>query len=525
VGTERREVKAVLSAEVPRDSISAIDKLTAALDRAAKAQESLGRGGRSGWNLPGGGFALPGGSGITYGGGYTAAGYGKLGSAVGGYVAPPTPAPPAAPLITNPLGGGTKAAGPMAGLAGKAMAGLRAYAGPAALAALPLGVLHAGATTTAIFHDQYTTGEQKARQLIRAVPGGERLLGITDDLRGVTAAMERVGEARSQDASRLSIHGQETSFLQSFNPAQAGRAETARQYATGSAVGENYVNRSAVGGELAFRNESRLLGVRKEIQKADREAAATGRERAAAAAELVKATAKELEFTKRRDDLNRQVDRLGGSGPERADLLRRADAANNEAIQATGQRQTAAANLQGATTAAAGATAGAAKARAGLLGAKAAGLEDAADANAGAAARFGGMNLGQRGLAKIGLDMLRRSGRDGVPDELYQAAASAYPDAVREITQKSAEANPAYRQFQADNGLTPGARVEDLRQQAAGVRNEQASAEYAADAKFSQAAKDAGEKLAEINARAFQDLIRAYDVKIRNDILAAKATI
>jgi hypothetical protein len=508
VGTERREVKAVLSAEVPRDSISAIDKLTAALDRAAKAQESLGRGGRSGWNLPGGGFALPGGSGITYGGGYTAAGYGKLGSAVGGYVAP---------LITNPLGGGTKAAGPMAGLAGKAMAGLRAYAGPAALAALPLGVLHAGATTTAIFHDQYTTGEQKARQLIRAVPGGERLLGITDDLRGVTAAMERVGEARSQDASRLSIHGQETSFLQSFNPAQAGRAETARQYATGSAVGENYVNRSAVGGELAFRNESRLLGVRKEIQKADREAAAT--------AELVKATAKELEFTKRRDDLNRQVDRLGGSGPERADLLRRADAANNEAIQATGQRQTAAANLQGATTAAAGATAGAAKARAGLLGAKAAGLEDAADANAGAAARFGGMNLGQRGLAKIGLDMLRRSGRDGVPDELYQAAASAYPDAVREITQKSAEANPAYRQFQADNGLTPGARVEDLRQQAAGVRNEQASAEYAADAKFSQAAKDAGEKLAEINARAFQDLIRAYDVKIRNDILAAKATI
>lgn len=355
-------------------------------------------------------------------------------------------------------------------------------------AALPLGIANSlanGAEGMAgMMYDKYSTGEQKGRQFVRDfVPGGARVQRFVDAMSGRAAGYEQAAIDAQMRSAEGQYRGRLASFEQSYNPQQAGREGYARTAGGQSAVLPTVFDRSSAIGERAYREEQRLLPLKREQAKAEREYAAATAERLSAQQELNKANDRARALEQQRAKLERDLQRDDNqSGVSRQNVLLRIKNVNEELAGARANQQSSvqqSAAARGRESEAGGA-ARLARARTELLG-RADVLDERAQTALGSASRVGGMNPFDRmqGLQAARL-IADRGSVEGLPQEVVQAAQAFAPQTVGKIVQQTGAQSEAYKLGATDPRLAadfPAGDPNALQRQADELRKQFAEAE------------------------------------------------
>lgn len=398
-------------------------------------------------------------------------------------------------------------------------------------AALPLAVansLASGAEGVAgMAYDNYSTGEQKGRQFVRDfVPGGARVQRFVDAMTGRAAGYEQAGIDAQMRSAESQYRGRLASFEQGFNPQQAGREGYARAAAGQSAITPTVFDRSSAVGERAYREEQRLLPLKKEQAKAEREYAAATAERLSAQQELNKANDRARALENQRAKLERDLQRGDNqSGVSRQNVLLRIRNVNEELTGAYSGQQSAiqqSAAARGRESEAGGA-ARLARARTQLLG-QADVLDERAQTALGSASRIGGMNPFDRmqGLQAARL-IADRGSTEGLPQEVVQAGLGFAPQTVGKIVQQTGAQSEAYKLGAADPRLAadfPAGDPNALQKQADELRKQFAEVEddvnkqvaSALSSSFKNVGKEIGQAMRQELLKMKDDIIRAIQV-------------
>lgn len=392
-------------------------------------------------------------------------------------------------------------------------------------AALPLAVagsvasagLNGAEKVAGYAYDKYSTNEQIGRQAVRDfVPGGARVQRFVDAMTGRAAGYEQAAIDAQMRSAEGQYRGRLASFEQSYNPQQAGREGYARAARGQGAVLPTVFDRSSAVGERAYREEQRLLPLKREQAKAEREYAAATSERLSAQQELNKANDRARALEQQRAKLERELARDGNqSGVSRQNVLYRIQNVNQELAGARANQQSAVQQSAAARgrEAEAGGAARLARARTQLLG-QADVLDDRAQTALGAASRLGGMSPFDRmqGLQAARL-IADRGSVEGLPQEVVQSALAFAPQTVGKIVQQTGAQSEAYRLGAADPRLAadfPAGDPNSLQKQADELRKQFSEAEDSINKQVSSALaasfRNVGRDIGAALAKSLQDM-------------------
>lgn len=414
-------------------------------------------------------------------------------------------------------GGGAGAKG-----AGEGAAGLFGrFAGPAAIGATALHTLEMASKANLIATDRHLTEAQKEREGFKQlVPFGERIMGVVDSFSGRTQEMGLVHEqaryAQAATRGRTAQYG----FELGFNPHQAGLSAYAKSFAGQMPAIPPIYDRSSAGGEQQYRDAMRLLPLKQETLKTERELAKAASERGSAEMEQVKIARRINELKTESASIRPQLN--DGSGP---DLLRKQERFKNiqEEIQqlAPMQQQT----LQGAAEArsreaqARGANEKA-KLREDVIG-RAEFFQDRADTARGTATRLGQMDPLERAQAAQAVLMAKRGYVDALPPEYKALAAGIAPKEMEKIFENAGANSGAYKTLR-EAGVVDAPNIRGyekpsaLQKRADELRHEAGEKEFHID----QESAEGIAKAAKENAMLIAGAIKAYNDAMRLQIFA-----
>lgn len=402
-------------------------------------------------------------------------------------------------------------------------------------AALPLAVAGAafgGAEKVAGYaYDKYSTGAQLGRQAVRDfVPGGERVQRFVDAMTGRAAGYEQAAIDSQMRGAEGQYRNRLAGFEQGYNPQQAGREGYARAAAGQRAVLPTVFDRSSAVGERAYREEQRLLPLKREQAKAEREYAQATAERLSAQQELNKASARARALEGERANLERDLQRgENQSGVSRQNVLLKIRNINTDLSGAYANQQTAIQQSAAARgrEAEAGGAARLARARTDLLG-RADVLDERAQTARSTASGLGALNpFEQMQAVQAAAFIAERGSVAGLPPELVQMGLTGGRKAVSAIIEQSGMNSEAYKLGAANPLLAadfptgdPNAlqkEADTLRQQFAEVEdsvNKQVASALAAS--FKNVGKEIGQAMRQELLKMKDDIIRAIQVGRNN---------
>lgn len=438
------------------------------------------------------------------------------------------------------------------GLQGMGMGGM---GGMLQRAAVPLaiagGVANAAEKVAGYSYDKYSTGAQIGRSVVRdLVPGGERVQKFADAMSGRAAGMEEADLNAQRRAADASGREQMAAFQLGHNPRQAGLEAMAQSFKGQSAVTAKIIDRSTSAGELAYRQEQRLLPLKQAEAKAERDMNAATAERLESQKELVKITARTNDLTRQRGQLEkgaagRQTKGAGGSwdrfvdsslgwmaddtsGVKQQDRLKGIEGVNAElGGNLNLQRQAKEADVAAQNKQAqARAELEKARARTKLQG-QAETLEEGVQTAQGAGRRLGGMNQFDRAFGLQAARLVKQRGTtDGLPQEYVAAAQQFAPEYVGKLMEKagldSAEAKAGREEFGAADFGTADATGDSKKAQA--LRKELAEKEFASEAKLSASVAESGRDLGGFIADTIQQMVDKAKAEILNQIRLGRNT-
>jgi hypothetical protein len=386
-----------------------------------------------------------------------------------------------------------------------------------AVAGTAVAALNTAGTAASAFGNPYMTGDARARSIAQSIPGVAPLLRIGENLnqRGNKLEAARVGGEQYEAYARSRLERSALEFQ--YGIPQAGREAAATAAGAASPIFQRRVNRDSAEGERAFREESRLLPIRREMAKATREVTAATAERVKAEEVEAKigARARELE-TQRIRQAKIVADQEGGKFPEGMSKEDREKARLAEVSRLTGvenelqgtrnqQKQAADAVFQSRIAE------GNAKGRVGAV--KAEELEaqsqiyaQRADTYAGSGRRLGGMNPMERQFGLQALQALQKYGPDALPPEMLAAAQQFAPETAGKLVEVHGRGTAEY---EAGKKLAPAefGDVAKARQQSLDFADQAEEQRRKTEATTTATAAEAGRGMAEAVGK-FIDQIR-----------------
>lgn len=384
-------------------------------------------------------------------------------------------------------------------------------------AAVPLavaGTVASGAQSIAgVVHDPYLTSGQAGRQLFReVVPGGERIQRFIDDISGRRFEMEQADIRAQRMGLNFQRQQQIAGFQLGYNPQQAFARERAAQLQRAEPVLlPEGIERGTALGEREFREQSRLLGVRREIARLERDQSAATKSRVATEVELGKIASRENDLLRQRAALQSKVNRDQGSGPERLDLLRRLDETNKAVESITSQRREAEQAAVASRVREAEAAGASRRARAQELEERAGIQEERVGAFREGAQRIGSSRPQQLQFALAAIRAARTRGFANLPPQMQAAAQQYFPGVVAELTERAGRQSPFASAFERESPTEYGD-VNRARREAQDLRNRAERERLGAEADIATATQKAGERLGEAVIR---EINRAIDATIR----------
>lgn len=385
-------------------------------------------------------------------------------------------------------------------LSPQSVARFASIAGPAALAYGAVGSIQSAANYS---HDPYMTSGQAGRALFRdVVPFGGRIQSFADSLSGRKFGMEQADVAAQIQGLRFGGQQQLASYFAGYNPQRAGLIERQRQLERGSAITLGPMERATATGEREFREASRLLPVRRELARLERDSAAASSERSASEQEVVKATARERDLIRQRQALGAKIMEDEGSGPDRQRMLTQFRETSEAASAAAQARRDSEEKLAAARQKETEARGAAARQRAEVKEAQAANMEERAQTAAGTARTLGGMNVFDRDFAVASVKAAQQFGFEALHPEMQAAARTIAPQTIGKMEEA---AGAAYAERVGLGGIAPadfGGQPEELRRRAQEKRDEAERERYGAETDIAQGAVRAGERLGDAVNRA-----------------------
>lgn len=410
--------------------------------------------------------------------------------------------------------------------AGLEKAGFSGAAGVVSRAAIPLAMAEQAGKLAQFaagsVYDKYSTGNQVGRSFVREfVPGGERIQNFVDSMTGRAAKMEEADLEGQRERARAQARNEIAAFRLSFNPQQAAREATASAFGRQGAILPTVFDRSSVGGEVAYRQEQRIIPLKQAQAKAERDMSAATAERLENQKQLAKIDKDGYEIAKRRVRLTQALnDDSNQSGASRQQVLNDIEVANMEFVGNRNNRRRALEQVMGATQREAGATGEAQKAklRTDLLG-KADELEQRGERGLQTAGALGGLNPYERQFAVDALKNAEQYGWDALPPEAQQAVQSIAPERAEKLRQKAGLGSAAYAQLgQIAPELAPND-PNDLRKQADTLRQQFAQSEFNVDKGVAENISASGRTFGRDIANIINQVLEAAISEIRNNVL------
>lgn len=381
--------------------------------------------------------------------------------------------------------------------------------------------VEAGAAIARAVNDSFSTTGQAARGLFRdIVPGGAWAQRTVDSFSGRAAGMEQSRFRAEQQQAAFDKEARLSSVMMGLNPQLAGVAERSRGLGAASPILMGAIDRSTGVGERDFREQSRLLPLKREIAKADRESQVATVSRVKAEEELGKLTTRANTLTKERAELTNRLNRDQGSGVERQRMIDRLRTVN-EAANSTGELQMQARmNVYQERLREGQAQGSASAARAAEKEAQAANLEERATTAAGSATTLGMMNPFDRARSVDAVKMLQSAKGDisQLPPDLAQLALSVSGESGRRMVEGFGAKTSEYKQL---SGLLPaefGGDPETLRRQAGAARDEAEREKMKGEAAMARSAERAGEGLGDAISAAMERFLQAALIRIENNM-------
>lgn len=396
--------------------------------------------------------------------------------------------------------------------------------------ALPVAFAKAVTDTAArasvIAGDNFANTQQKLRSGFRMLPGGEYVQEKFDQFSGRASGMEMVDYAKQMGMADLQYRSGMLGQSLSFDPGQAGRVATAQAYRGQKAPLPGVYDRGTAEGRQRFELESKLVPLRREELKAERELKGAAAERLEYERQLEKLKTRELGIYRERTRLESRGARggpLGLSGVEEERRLAAIEMTNAAIRDTAGLRRTATESLLGARTKEAGSIAEVERAK---LRTRLEERATRAETNVGlaqsAADALGSMDPFTRRMnMQYALNIKARGTTVGMPQEWIQGArafgGAEIDDILRRDIYRSPEFAEGVKAFPGRFGTTTDVRGEDVAAQEA--RRELAKGEFAIDAKLSEEVarlgRDFGKYIGEILYRILETAKSEIETKFR----------
>jgi hypothetical protein len=280
-----------------------------------------------------------------------------------------------------------------------------------------------------VAQDPFATDEMKARSLFKMIPGADTILNFKDMVTGRQAGMERARYEGEIDRTQSRAQIELSAFRLHNVPQQAGYQALAQSYGGQSAVTAGVFDRTTAAGKTAYEDAQRLLPLRKETARLERESASATAQRLASEREFERVAKTENVLIRERAAVQRQISE-GGSGVEYQKLLERdktlaleIEGANHQVRQA--KQQVVSSTREELTTRAEYQRA---QVREDLLG-RAENLEARGQRAEASAGRIARINPFQRQIALDTAKALRAGENpDLIPDQFISLAQQAFPD-------------------------------------------------------------------------------------------------
>jgi hypothetical protein len=366
----------------------------------------------------------------------------------------------------------------------------------------------AGVAATA-YGDPYGSGPARSRAIVGSIPVASQWLRIAEAVNERENKLGAVRVTGAQLGQDVTGRGQLAAATLGYDLPQAGREEAARQANMAAPRYGSRFNRESATGEQAFREQQRLLPVRREIAKTERElAAATAEVNKAQSIEL-KAERNLTELRKRASAANREAgksreDDYKGDLPkeerEAAILAVRqaADRANTELIQAEEHRRAAGEAVAGAKNRVGGVRGRLAELRGQDEENRAGIFEERAATASGSARNLGGQNVYDRAFGLQAFKALQQYGPDALPPEMLAAAQQFAPQTAGKILERHGAGTAEFAEGQKVAPADFTGNPEELRQKADEARRAAEDARREAERTILQVAADAGKELGTI---------------------------
>ena len=413
----------------------------------------------------------------------------------------------------------------------KEPSGLGTIAKLAIAGAVTSHIAHQVTSAGNIVQDPFSTQEQKQRSLAKLLPGGGTVLGLADMISGRSAEMAMVGLGGQH--RRAEVHGrvEEASFMLQYQPRQAGLEATARTYAGQGAITPGIHERTTAAGKTDYENAMRLLPLRKETARAERDVSSATATRMANEKQLLQLQAKENGLIHTRNELQAKLNK-GGSGAAFQQLVESHHTVTDEIAATNSQvRQVRHAVAESTThEAQARGEFQKAKIREDKLG-DAANLEAKAQRIGTTASRLGGMDPFSQQRALTGIKHLQslksEAELQATPQDVLEEARQAFPEAVDEVVRKLTQGGAAFQQAQRQGGLEtyvgkPGETEAGLLRQAGEKTEEAGKGEHAVDVETAKAAAAAGADLGKFVSDAIQRFVENAKNAIMRELLDAR---
>lgn len=330
--------------------------------------------------------------------------------------------------------GNLSALGDFATLAGYGRAGsvLTKAAVPLAVAA-EAGSL--GLTANRLRQDEYMTGDQRERALVRSNMLGRGISDVVDNLSGRARGMERAQENRERDLKVNEIAMQRTEYQ--YGLAQRGGSVRAAIRGAASYRGafrEGGTARDGVGERREYDLQTKLIPVRRELAKAEKEYATAKYEVMENQSNLNRLETQGNALQAERQKLIRQTKTL--SGPALVEAYTQLETNDKRINQNLALRQRAREDVAQSVDRREAAMTGVNEGR---LNVRRAGLENLRDRERQAEDRaVTAMMMGPVGRmeAKMNLQMVQSMGIENAPAEMISAASALFPKTIQAMALK-----------------------------------------------------------------------------------------
>lgn len=370
--------------------------------------------------------------------------------------------------------------------------------------------------------DPFATNEMKARSLAKMLPGGETILNFKDMETGRLAGMELAKYQGERD--RIEARGRlETSaFMMQYRPQQAGYQALAQAYTGQSAITAGIFDRSTATGKTAYEDAQRLLPLRKETARLERDSAMASAHRLSSERELERVSRAENSLIRERVQVQRKL-MEGGSGVEYQKLIERDRAL---AVEIEGFNQQARSAKQQVVNArreevSVQAEHQKARVREDLIG-RAENIEARAQRSEASAGRLGRMRPFER-FAGLQVIKALESGvsPDQIPENQLAKAEQFDPDAFDRIIKNYGLRTPEFKERQAAGKRGFEGDYGKLYQEADTLRQEAGQKEFSVETEAAKKIKEAGSDLGAYFANQTRKFVesakQSFDTNLKNN--------